>query len=444
MIAFIKNIAPLTLYSIGIIFFLLAMAGKVRWALLLVAFLLPLRNVVDRIQEFPLGSQFIDLLIIAMLFGWLASSFSSGKKIFESSPFNPVILILMGYTLISLLWGGHYLRVGEFFDISDPRIQDGKNYCLLPLLYWITLNNVRDKKWVWRIFAVTCLSMVIMNYYTANQIRWFSSIYSRLKIHGTFQFLGPNEVAAFYNQYSLLLLSVYFFMKKGIPKILLLILILANLYCMVFMYSRAAYLAVSLGMFFLFSVKNRKLLIPLLLVIIYWHMFLPEIARQRILETRDEYGELEISAEQRVIVWRQALEIFQNAPLAGIGFGSFRHLRLILGDTHNIYIKILVEQGLLGILIFFGLIIVFFWEGLRLYQKGEDDLSKGLGLGLMACIVVLLVNNFFGDRWSYLELSAYLWIYAGLVSRLNRLPAESTLPEASSRSKKKLKPMKSM
>ena len=31
----------------------------------------------------------------------------------------------------------------------------------------------------------------------------------------------------------------------------------------------------------------------------------------------------------------------------------------------------------------------------------------------------MMVNNLFGDRWSYLEPNAYLWIFAGLVARLN-------------------------
>ena len=43
-------------------------------------------------------------------------------------------------------------------------------------------------------------------------------------------------------------MSVFFFLKKKSHKILMLILILATLYSMVFMYSRAAYLATVAGM----------------------------------------------------------------------------------------------------------------------------------------------------------------------------------------------------
>jgi O-antigen ligase len=101
-------------------------------------------------------------------------------------------------------------------------------------------------------------------------------------------------------------------------------------------------------------------------------------------------------------------------------------LNLDLGDTHNIYVKILTEQGLVGFLIFVFLVICFMKEGFSLYQKGDDDLSKALGLGLGICMFVLAVNNMFGDRWSYFELSGYLWIFAGLVARLNVLAEEGS------------------
>jgi O-antigen ligase len=106
-------------------------------------------------------------------------------------------------------------------------------------------------------------------------------------------------------------------------------------------------------------------------------------------------------------------------------------LGLDLGDTHNIYVKILTEQGIIGIIIFLITIFCFIKEGWQLYQKGNDDLSKALGLGFFCCVFVMMVNNFFGDRWSYLEPNAYLWIFAGLVARLNIISKNSEITKQS-------------
>ncbi len=424
IIAALKNLAPIIFYLGGIILFLRAITGKVQWTLLCVVFLLPLRNVVEKLQEYPLGNQFLDILIFSLIVGWFVSSLGQKEKLLENAPINAIAIFLILYTFVSLIIGAQYLGLDGFFDISDPRVQSWKNFCLLPVLYFITVNTVQNKRDVWRVFTVMCLAMVLMGYYASSQVSWFSSLLSRGKISGTFQFLGPNEVAAFYNEYTIILLSVYFFMKKGVKKTLLLLLILLNAYCMMFMYSRAAYLAAAVGLFLLFAFKKKWLLVPLLLIALFWQVALPEKAVQRFEGTTNEYGQIEDSAERRLLIWDKGIELFSENSAVGIGYGVFARLGYDLGDTHNIYIKILVEQGIIGMFIFVILIFAFLAEGFRLYRNGDDDLSKGLGLGFAICVFVLLVNNIFGNRWSYLELSGYLWIFAGLVARLNIISRE--------------------
>jgi len=198
-----------------------------------------------------------------------------------------------------------------------------------------------------------------------------------------------------------------------------LVLIFANLYCVTFLYSRGAYAGLIVGMAVLFAFKNKILLIPLFLALVLWQSVLPQNVIDRIKETRTETGALDASSQRRIDIWGQAFGYIKSNPIVGIGFGSFRHLGLDLGDTHNIYVKIMTEQGLIGFIIFLITIFCFIKEAWQLYQKGDDDLSKALGLGFLCCIFVMMVNNLFGDRWSYLEPNAYLWIFAGLVARLN-------------------------
>lgn len=421
IVATLKIIAPLSLYLAGVLSFVAALLGKTRWALYLVVFLLPLRNVVERMHQFPLGSQFIDVLLFALIIGWFLSTIFERRSLLERSPLNFSSIMLIVYLFMSLLVGSLYMTGTLQLDTGHARVQSWKNFCLLPMLFFITLNTVTTKKEVWNVFLVMCLAMFLMGYYTTSQISWFSSLLSRAKITGTFQFLGPNEVAAFLNQYTIILMSVYFFMKRGKAKLFMLGLILINLYCILFIFSRGAYLGLVIGMLILFAFKNRKLLVPLLLVLALWQVVLPEKAIERIKSTQNEFGELDESAERRIKIWEKSWEIFQEAPLFGIGYGVFQNLGFDLGDTHNIYVKILTEQGIIGMILFLWVIFSFMNEGFSLYARGDDDLSKGLGLGLGVCMFVLLANNFFGNRWTYLELSAYLWVFAGLVSRLNAL-----------------------
>jgi O-antigen ligase len=426
IIATLKIVAPLTLYTLGLVGMLTAITGKSRWALALVILLLPLRNVVEKIQEFPAGTQFIDMLFASMLVGWVISTTSSSRKFMEKTYINAPAILMVVYLFFSLLIGTHSLTGGWGLDRGEERVQDWKNFTLLPILFLITVNNLPDKKWVWRIFLVMTGAMVLVNYYTVTQISEYSSLISRDKISGTFQFLGPNEVAAFLNQNTIVLTGVYFFLKRSWAKFALLALILVNSYCIIFLYSRGAYLGLCAGLFILFLVKNQKMLIPLILVLVFWQVVLPQKAIDRIKGTTNEYGELDESSELRLVMWEKGMELFKGSPLVGIGYGVFRMMDFGTGlhDTHNIYVKILVEQGVIGILLFLFVIFSFMRQGFFLYQKGDDAISRGLGLGVLASMFTLLINNFFGDRWSYFELSAYVWAFGGLVARLSTLKSE--------------------
>jgi len=419
--AILTVFAPLALYCTGLATAFVALGGKVRWALMLVAFLLPLRNLIEKIQPYPLGNQFLDILLVAIIIGGMVNATPSSSKISQKTGIGTIAAITVVYLLFSLLWGGFYLYGGLHFDIRDPRVQDWKNFSLMPLLFFLNFKNNASLKEIGAIFVVMCAAVLISDYYTINQIREHPSLMGREQIKGTLQFLGPNEVAAFFNGFTVMLISVFYVTKKGIHRWLLFILICANLYCIMFLYSRGAYAGLMAGMFILSAVKDKKLLVPLILLLLFWQNILPQNVVDRIKETRTEYGQLDQSSQRRIDIWQKSLDYFKSSPVIGIGFGSFRHLGLDLRDTHNIYVKILTEQGAIGFIIFLTTVFLFIKEGWQLYQGAQDDFSKALGLGFFCYIFVMLVNNFFGDRWSYLEPNAYLWICAGLVARLNAI-----------------------
>jgi len=419
MLALIKSYAMYVVAIVGALGFLRCLQGKVRLPLIFIIALLPLRNVVDRMHSMPMGKDFVDIMLIMLIVGWAIRSLLTHQKLFQPTPLNGIIFIMVGYTFVSLLVGSGYLQHNIAFQISDPRVQMWKNFCVLPLMFFLVYNNVEDEKWIWRTILVMCLVMVLMDYYVVQQIRWFSNIVSRKKIAGTFVFLGPNEVAAFYNQYTVLLMCLWTAIKNKKQKLALLGLIVINVFCILFLFSRAAYMGMIVGVSVLLLIRNRKLLIIFMLILMFWQTALPDKVKERIEQTHDRYGQLDESAALRLIVWQHSMDLFGQNPVTGVGFGVFPYLGLELGDTHNIYLKILAEQGLVGFFIFLILLIIMFIQGIVLYMYGEDDMKRALGLGFVLCLLVLTVNNMFGDRWTYMELSSNLWVFAALVARLN-------------------------
>src|SRR5262249_43880055 len=129
----------------------------------------------------------------------------------------------------------------------------------------------------------------------------------------------------------------------------------ANTVCILFSYSREAYLALVLILCFLAIVKVRALFIPILVLALGWQIILPVAVRERIAMTyshRDAgmEGELDASAQERVMLWTDAMNMFQQNPAIGTGFLTYSELSRVgsYKDTHNFYLKMLVETGLIG------------------------------------------------------------------------------------------------
>lgn len=426
IIAHLKIIAPLSLYLTMIAAVFCGLSGRVHLTLAFAVFLLPLRNVIEKMAEFPGGTQTIDMLIGSMLIGWIISSQSKETSPKRDSYIATPAIIMCIYLAISMFIGTHFLTGSFGIDRHDTRVQDWKNFTLLPILYFITINNLPDKKWTLRIFWVMMASIVLVCYYTTDQVKSYTSLLSREKISGTFQFLGPNEVAAFLNQTAVVIGGVYFYMKRSKEKLFLLGLMLVLVYCIIFLYSRGAYLGLIAGFSILFLLRKPVMLVPVVIVLALWQVVLPANVIQRIKGTTNQYGELDESSELRLVMWQKGMDLFKGSPIFGIGYGVFRRMDFGTGlhDTHNIYVKILVEQGIIGFIAFFIIIFSFIRQGFVLYQKGDDDMSKGLGLGFWTSMITLMINNFFGDRWAYFELSAYTWIFAGLVTKLCEFSTE--------------------
>lgn len=141
--------------------------------------------------------------------------------------------------------------------------------------------------------------------------------------------------------------------------------------------------------------------------------------------------EVESSANERLQLWEDAFEIIPQHPILGTGFVTYRYLGRSADylDTHNYYVKVTVETGLVGLALFAYLLWIIIREGIALFRESEDPLFQRLGLGLTAMMFCAIAVNFFGDRWMYQQISAYMWSYLALVSRARTIEAEQTQVE---------------
>ncbi len=177
--------------------------------------------------------------------------------------------------------------------------------------------------------------------------------------------------------------------------------------------------------------EKRTLLIGVAVILLAWTTVLPSSVVDRVMMTETASGELEGSASHRFNLWEHAYNLFEQNPVFGIGFGGFGFTvpEGELTDTHNFYMKTLSEQGVIGLILLFIILMMAMRSGWRLYRTGKTPFHQGLGFGFMGTIIACMIANVFGDRWSYFVLGGYFWILWGFVDRGILMTLEKQIPD---------------
>ncbi|ACX51658.1 O-antigen polymerase [Ammonifex degensii KC4] len=102
----------------------------------------------------------------------------------------------------------------------------------------------------------------------------------------------------------------------------------------------------------------------------------------------------------RLYAWQAALRMWESRPLLGVGPGNFEVLspgierslgaRVITPSAHNTYLRILAENGIIGIMAFIAALVVTLVSALRTRRAREEP-------WLVVSFLALLLNGMFID-----------------------------------------------
>lgn len=389
--------------------------------------LFPIYSVLSKAlkSELPLANNITDFIIIGMLLGWAFQRSREQEFTLPSPPISLPLILTLLYSLFSYLIGIS-LFGGIGSEINVERLSTWKNYAIMPLLYVITYYNLRDRKWINILFGLLFLSFFAADIKFRQSFQWVKHTHymDKSRLSGTLGFLGPNEMGGFHAIYTLFFIGILLVDKNKWRRIAYSLLIVGGIYSAMYSYSRGAYIGLLFGAVFISIIRARMLLIPLLAFLLMWKSIVPLSVVERVEGTFVEEGAqsdtvsvggAELATAGRTDIWSNALDYFSQNPITGKGFNTF--IFLTGWDTHNVYLKFLVEQGVIGTALFIWLYILALRSGWRLYQQGDDELTRALGFGFLCAVVGSMVVNFFGDRWTYLQIGGVYWVLWALVDQ---------------------------
>jgi O-antigen ligase len=377
--------------------------------------------------DYPLGKNMLTILVIAVIVGALVH----GKRLPKSKLY--LIWLVFGVYLYFSMWMGAALgNAPAPLWLSDINFVTWKDYMVIPLLFVATALVVEDRKAVRTVILITAISLLFIDRscILESTSRTWTNFDESKRDEGPLAF-GSNETAAFLAQFAMFFWGFVQFVKRKKVKLLGYGLVAITLFATMYTFSRGGYLAVLFSVFVLGLLKDRKLLVILGVFLFTWQTIVPTAVRQRVTMTEDANGQLESSAQERVDLWKESWISIGHSPIVGNGFATFQLGQHTdnLRDTHNWYVKVMVETGIIGLTIAFILLQQVIALSFRLFRRANDPLYRGLGLGLFLAMCSCMIANCFGDRWTLLEITGILWVLAGAAVRAIWLMAEETTPE---------------
>jgi O-antigen ligase len=199
--------------------------------------------------------------------------------------------------------------------------------------------------------------------------------------------------------------------RNKLLKALFFIPLLLLVLCLFWNASRAAWVATGMSILFISIVSRLKkvlilsaaiLIITIPLLIIFKSPF-PEMQfRAKTVFVPEEWS-------FRLPLYKQAVSIFRDHPVFGVGIGNYQfavkedkyrlpssypiseELNL---HAHNTYLEIAAEAGIIGLLAFISIFIIFFGNAFRVSRDMGRYFSKeeqGIFLGLLAAVLATLI-----------------------------------------------------
>lgn len=377
------------------------------------------------------GLTFAKVLGLLLALSWLghvAVRGGAAKDFVADHPtFTFVLLAFLTWVALSTVWA---VDPGE-------SVQALYRYALNALLFFIVYTAIRtrnDAVWLVAFFLVGAILSAA--YGIVSPPAPDAADEGRLGGSG----VNPNELAAVL--VAALSLAAAFaagWRRSPLVRVLAAVVILFCLAGIVLSFSRGGFLALAVALLAALLLGGRwrapmLAMAGVVVVLALGYVLLFANAQQRDRITAVDGG------AGRVDIWAVGWRMVKDKPIGGVGAGNFtvtsvRYLlepgviqadQFIVDDpqvAHNMYLHVWAEEGIVGLLLFLGILGFGLWSALKAageFRRKGDERLELLSRSVAVALVALLAADFFGS----FQFSKQLWLLLALGPVLYRLAVQ--------------------
>ena len=369
-----------------------------------------------------------DEALIAFMVGlWFLKKKLSQEPLLMKTPVNLPLAALALAALLSIAVN----RVPLFIAVEALRVLlQGAAF------YFIAANLIQSQRQIKVLTAVMLVAVTIIAVYGIYQYavgietptQWIVEEFEegiRTRVYSTVG--NPNALAGYMILFLPTALALTLKSRRKILKILCGLSFLLLLLCLVFTFSRGAWLGFLGSLVVLGFVLDRRILVLLLVGLAAAPVLLPGTIIDRMLFVfSQEYISIS-TVYGRLSAWRKAAEIMLAQPLFGAGLGTVGDSVATRRDlpgafwVDNQYLRIGAEMGVTGLLLFLWLMKNSVLSVIGQIRGMRDPFFTALLGGIAAGLSAVVIQNATVSVFEVLFVSTYWWFLVGIAWAAVRL-----------------------
>lgn len=308
-------------------------------------------------------------------------------------------------------------------------------YTVLILMYFLVVNLMNTREWLERCVSAIAIPSAliavigILGYASSSMpSKWLDTqMFSGITDRAVSSFDNPNMLVTY-----LILTAPFiwvFFKRKGISasgKIIAAIGGMASLVCTVLTWSRGGWLGM-IAAAVIFALINYKYVFKYFIIVGISSPLWIRILPNNIITRFSSIGNLaDSSTYYRLFTWKGSLKMLGEYFLGGIGVGESAFSQIyplysyvgteITMHSHNLYLELAIELGVMGLLVFAIITFMILQRGLGCIKHNLSDAKTVISVSAaLSGLVAALVHGMFDHVWYNYRVFFVFWVVAALM-----------------------------
>jgi putative inorganic carbon (hco3(-)) transporter len=398
------------------------------------------------IPALGLSTEIVGLLLSGVAGFWLLLTLSDDR----GEGITPIHITLLAFWVVSAISTG-------LSPVKDAAFR-GLNLVTLYLILFVMLARLcrssRIRNWLIGVYLHVALIVSVygvhQSLYGAKQLAtWVDAESTLAKTTRAYSYLNnPNLLAGYLLPAIAFSIAACFLWRGRLPKLLAIVMVVVNTYCLLVTYCRGAWVGALMGLFVAAALvyywlrpilpkfwKSWALPIALGSIVAVGGVAILAIPSLRDRTLSIFSGSKDSSNNVRLEVWKAVAKMIHDRPLWGIGPGDrvFKRIypiyqtspRFSALSAYSIFLETIVEIGYVGFACLLWTIVVTFncgLQGLAKLRETRDPQALWL-IAAIAAMVALIGQGTTDTEWYRPQIQTLWWLIVGIIASFYRSEA---------------------